>query len=204
MKKIYIDENDCADLSSLLIKSEALRMVGQRLITLLCHLDYPPETLSSPIYKGLISRAIEAEEAAMKKKEEIVSKYFKSAPIPFYTINIVTGTMVIRDSFTPTVAKDMTAEVEERYQGAIHRYNFLMNREMDNIAFLIFKHFEDKDDSFLDSDIVRKRFERFEEADAQRIRFEVGTAALIFDDESVELSQTISYSWYCDTVRVIV
>ncbi len=204
VKKIYIDDNDCADLSSLLIRSETLLMVSRRLITLLCHLDYPPETLSSPIYKGLISRAIDAEMAFEEKREEIVEKYCDERPVPFNTINVATGTLALRDTTEQTVIKDVTGEIEENYRGAIRRYNFIMNREVDNVSFLILHHFEDKDDSFLDSDIVKKRIERFEEADTNRLRFESGTVALIFGDESVEALQYISFSRECEKVRIIV
>lgn len=204
VKKIYIDDNDCADLSSLLIRSESLLMVGRRLVTLLCHLDYPPETLCSPIYKGLISRATEATKAFEEKREEIVEKYCKERPIPFNTINVATGTLALRNGPAPTVIKDMTGEVEENYRGAIRRYNFIMNREADNIVFLISQHFEDKDDSFLDSDIVKKRFEQFEEADSNRLKFESGTAALVFDNESIESMQYINYTRECEKVRVVV
>ena len=204
MKKFYIDDDDCEALSSLRTKNDLFNMVGQGLIKHLCLLDYPPETLSSPIYKGLMSRAIEAEAAYRKKMEEIFKKYCKDELVSFYTINIATGTLAVRDKLDPLAIKDMTGEVEENYRGAVQRYNFIMGREIDNIVFLITHHFEDKDDSFLDSEIVKKRMEHFEEADIQKMRFESGTAALMFDDESVEMSQTISYSRYSETVRMIV
>lgn len=204
VKKIYIDDNDCADLSSLLIRSETLLMVSRRFITLLCHLDYPPETLSSPIYKGLIARATEAVKAFEEKREEIVEKYCTERPVPFNTINVATGTLALRDGLAQTIIKDMTGEVEEGYRGAVQRYNFIVNREVDNVSFLMLQHFEDKDDSFLDSEIVKKRIKNLEEADIQRLRFESGTAALIFDNESVETLQYISFSRYSEKVRMIV
>ena len=204
MKKFYIDDNDCEALSSLRTKNDLFNMVGQGLIKHLCLLDYPPETLSTPIYKGLISRAIEAEAAYKEKTKEIFDKYCDSESTSFYTINLATGTLAVRDKTDPLVAKDMKSEIEESYRGAIQRYNFIMGREIDNIVFLITHHFEDKDDSFLDSEIIRKRMEYFEEADVQRMRFKSGTAALIFDDESVEMSQYISFSRYNETVRMIV
>ncbi len=203
MKKFYIDD-DCEALSSLRTKNDLFNMVGQGLIKHLCLLNYPPETLSTPIYKGLIARAIEAEAAYRKKTEEILSKYCKDEPVSFYTINIATGTLVARDKLDPLVMKDMTGEVEESYRGAVQRYNFIIGREIDNIVFLITHHFEDKDDSFLDSEIVERCMKHFEEADVQKMRFESGTAALVFDDESVEMSQAISYSRYSETVRMIV
>ena len=119
MKKFYIDDNDCEALSSLRTKNDLFNMVGQGLIKHLCLLDYPPETLSTPIYKGLISRAIEAEAAYRKKTEEILNKYCKDEPFSFYTINIATGTLVVRDKLDPLVVKDMTGEVEESYRGAV-------------------------------------------------------------------------------------
>lgn len=204
MKKIYMDDNECTALSTLRTKNDFFNMTGQGLLKHLCLLDYPEEVLSSPIYKGFIARAIKAEAAYKKKTEEIFNKYNGNEPFSFYSINIATGTLVIRDSSDPLVVKDMTSEVEESYRGAIKRYNFLMGREIDNVAFLILRHLEDKDDCFLDSDIVQRRIERFEEADVQRLRFESGTAALIFDDESVELSSHISYSRYVEAIRVVV
>lgn len=204
MKKIYMDDDECAALSSLRTKNDLFNMVEQGLLKQFCLLDYPEEVLSSPIHKGFMSRAIKAEAAYRKKMEEVFNKYGKGEPSLFYTVSVATGTLVIRNNSDPLIAKDMTGEVEESYRGAVRRYHFLVHREIDNIVFLILHHLEDKDDCFLDSDIVKKRIERFEEADIQRLRFESGTAAVVFDDESVELSEHISYSRNAETVRIIV
>lgn len=204
MRKFYIDDSDCASLISLITESDVFLLSGQKLIELLCNLDYPKETLHSPVYRGLVSRAIRSLSAVMEKERETVVKYCGSEPIYSYTINAAAGTLVVKDKSDAVVVKDIAAKVDKRYQRVLQRYYFIMTREADNIAFLISQHFDDNDDSFLNSDIVKRRMERFKEADEQRIRFVPGVAAIIFDNELVELSQQIVYSRNCDMVRMVV
>lgn len=90
-------------------------------------------------------------------------------------------------------------EVPPKYKYVIDRGTFEFSRAIGNVAFLLDQHIEDADDSFLNSDIFKKRLNRAIEANVQSYSYGLGTVVnLISQNSEDDLHIPAQWQFYDD------
>ncbi len=90
-------------------------------------------------------------------------------------------------------------EVPPEYKYVVDRGTFEFSRAIGNVAFLLSQHVEDVDDSFLNSDIFKKRLNRAIEAKVQDYSYELGTIVnLIPQDNEGDSHIPTQWQFYDD------